>query len=118
MTKEIYERAYKNHSVLNECENGIDRTNRIWWVQAEAMVGFLNGYEKQREHTEYLHAVEDIWEYIKKYIIDKRRDSEWFWEVDEQGIPFSKKPLVEPWKCPYHNGRMCFEMIRRIDNAS
>ena len=118
LTKKIYERAYQNHSVLNECENGIDNKNRIWWIQAEAMVGFLNGYEKQPEKIEYYQAVEDIWNYIKEYLMDKRKGSEWFWEVDEKNIPFNKKPLVEPWKCPYHNGRMCFEMIRRLRNAS
>lgn len=82
------------------------------------MVGFLNGYEKQPEKIEYYQAVEDIWNYIKEYLMDKRKGSEWFWEVDEKNIPFNKKPLVEPWKCPYHNGRMCFEMIRRLRNAS
>ena len=54
----------------------------------------------------------------KQWLDFKRKGSEWFWEVDEKNIPFNKKPLVEPWKCPYHNGRMCFEMIRRLRNAS
>lgn len=118
LTREIYKVAYKDHSLLNECEKGIVNTSRIWWVQAEALVGFLNGYEKDKKRTEYKEAVYDIWDYIKNYLIDKRTGSEWYWELDENRLPSSKKPIVEPWKCPYHNGRMCFEIIRRSDNVS
>ena len=113
LTKKIYECAYREHSLLNECENGIDNTSRIWWVQAEAIVGFMNGYEKDHTKLKYLEAAVDIWGFIKAYVIDPRPNSEWFWEVDEVGVPFSHKPITEPWKCPYHNGRMCFELIRR-----
>ena len=45
--------------------------------------------------------------------MDKREGSEWFWCVDKNGKPIMDKPIVEPWKCPYHNGRMCMELIRR-----
>lgn len=113
LTENIYERAYHDHSLVNEAERGIVDTTRVWWVQAEAVVGFLNGYEKSPEETKYWEAAQDIWDYIKTYMIDRRKGSEWFWSVDENKVP-SKKPIVEPWKCPYHNGRMCFEVIRRI----
>lgn len=119
LTKKIYERAYVNHSLMNECERGADNQMRVWWVQAETVVGFLNGYEKDPSRTEYLQAAVDTWGFIKQYVIDKRSGSEWFWQVDENGRPDESKPIVEPWKCPYHNGRMCMEIIRRkIDAAS
>lgn len=113
LTKNIYELAYIDNSVVNECENGVVDTNRIWWVQAEAIVGFINGYQKNPEKTEYLEAAKSIWGYIEEHLIDKRPGSEWFWDVDKNGEPVSKKDIVEPWKCPYHNGRMCIEVIRR-----
>lgn len=112
ITENIYKRAYIDHSLVNEAENGIVDTTRIWWVQAEAVVGFLNGYQKSPEHKEYLEAAEDIWGYIRNYLVDKRC-SEWYWALDENRKPL-EKPIVEPWKCPYHNGRMCFEVIRRM----
>lgn len=51
--------------------------------------------------------------YIQSYLIDPREGSEWFWAVDAKGNPL-EKPIVEPWKCPYHNGRMCMEVLRRF----
>ena len=116
ITENIYNRAYIDHSLVNESENGVVDTTRVWWVQAEAVVGFLNGYQKQGDRK-FLDASEDIWNYIKKYFIDKRNGSEWFWSVKEDHTP-DEKPIVEPWKCPYHNGRMCFEVLRRMKDAS
>ncbi len=113
ITENIYNRAYIDHSLVNEAENGVVDTTRVWWVQAEAVVGFLNGYQKSPEQRKYLEAAEDIWSYIKNYLVDKRNGSEWFSELDKERNPV-KKPIVEPWKCPYHNGRMCFEVIKRM----
>lgn len=113
MAHRIYERAYVGHSVLNECERGVDNTTRVWWVQAEAILGFLNAWEKEPVFTPFRQAAEDIWGYIETRLADPRPGSEWYWEVDEHGLPSSRKPIVEPWKCPYHNGRLCLEILRR-----
>ncbi len=113
LTRQIYETAYNRHSLANERERGVVDTDRVWWVQAEAVVGFLNGYEKDASRTEYLEAAREIWQYIKTYLVDTREGSEWYWLLDEDGVPYENKPIVEPWKCPYHNGRMCMEVIRR-----
>ena len=112
LSRKIYERAYRDHSLLNECENGKDDTARIWWVQAETVVGFSNAYEKSGD-AKFLKAAQDVWNYIKEYQIDKREGSEWFYAVKEDHTPDSKRPIVEEWKCPYHNGRMCIEIIKR-----
>ncbi len=69
--------------------------------------------EKTGGNKKYLDAAKDIWGYIKEYVIDKREGSEWFWCVNADGSPIHE-PIVEPWKCPYHNGRqklyMCMEV--------
>ena len=112
VAEQVYEHAYKLHSLENECEDGKTDTTRVWWVQAEAVVGFLNAY-KYTSDEKYLAAAEDIYSYIEDKMIDKREGSEWFWDLDVNGEPTSRKPIVEPWKCPYHNGRMCFEIKNR-----
>lgn len=115
LVAQVYKVAYYNNSFSNECERGVVDKKRVWWVQAEAVVGFLNEYGKHPSHTEYLEAAENIWGFIKDYVIDKRNGSEWFMHVDDKGNPETDKPIVEPWKCPYHNGRMCMEVMRRMN---
>ena len=112
ITENIYRRAYTGHSLVNEAENGMIDTTRVWWVQAEAVTGFLNGYMRQQEQK-YLDAAEDIWGYISDCMVDKRPGSEWFAKLDKDRNPVPD-PIVEPWKCPYHNGRMCFEVLKRL----
>ena len=114
LTENIYNVAFDGHSLSNECDKGVVDTNRVWWVQAETVIGFLNGYEKDPSKTEYKEAAEATWQFIKDYVIDKRPGSEWFWLVRQDGTPVEGEPIVEPWKCPYHNGRMCMEVIRRL----
>lgn len=115
LTKQIYKIAFDGRSLANECDRGVVNENRVWWVQAEALIGFLNGYQKEPEQKEYLDAAFAEWEFIKQYVKDKREGSEWYWMVQRNGKPIEGEPIVEPWKCPYHNGRMCIEVIRRVE---
>ncbi len=112
----IKEEAFVDGALNNERIDDYIDTTRIWWVQAETVIGFTNAYEKTGDR-EFLVLAEREWEFIKKYIIDSRDDSEWRWQVDKEGNPVLPGPIVEPWKCPYHNGRMCMEIIRRNRNV-
>lgn len=108
--------AFTDHGFLNECECGRVETSRIWWVQAEALLGFLNAWERTGE-TRYADAARTQWAYIRDHLIDRRPGGEWFWRLDADDRP-SDQPIVEPWKCPYHNGRMCMEVMRRAPELS
>lgn len=114
MLANLYEVAFDGHSLNNECDRGVVNTTSIWWVQAETVLGFVNGALKHPEIKEYMMAARSEWDYIQEHMIDPREGSEWFWDVDKNGEATDKKPIVEPWKCPYHNGRMCLEIIRRL----
>jgi mannobiose 2-epimerase len=92
---------------------GIINTDKHWWPQAEAVVGFLNAYRLSgRRH--FLDAAERSWAFIEKYIVD-REDGEWYSLVSESGVPSMDHYKVNPWKCPYHNSRTCFEVMERLD---
>lgn len=118
LAENIYQRAFDGSSVLSEAENGVDDLVRVWWVQAESIVGFINEGQKcgGAAGEKYFQAAENVWKYIQNYFIDKRENSEWFWSVKPDGQPV-EKPIIEPWKCPYHNGRMCMEVVRRLKKS-
>ena len=91
--------------------------NKHWWAQAEAVVGFYNAFQLTRDER-YREAAEQAWDYIDARIID-REHGEWRAKLHPDGTPWQESEdadacLVGPWKCPYHNGRMCMEMIERL----
>lgn len=91
---------------------GIIDTDKHWWPQAEAVVGFLNAYSLSGRE-DFFTASYNSWNFIEKYLVD-REYGEWFWLVSREGMPNREKFKVDPWKCPYHNSRMCFEAMERL----
>ncbi|MGN0630914.1 MAG: AGE family epimerase/isomerase [Ruminococcus sp.] len=123
ITNGLAEAAYRNafdktqHGLNNEREGNKVDSRKIWWVQAESVVGFYNAYQKEPQKKEYLQAAEEIWEFICSSVVDPD-SGEWIECVPADNKPDPKQALVHPWKCPYHNGRMCMEMIQRLSQAS
>lgn len=112
IAENIYNIAYENGAVNNERENDKIDKKRVWWVQAESVVGFVNSYQQSGDNK-YLEAAETIFKWIKTRQADSRKNSEWWGEVDFEGNPMQTVDMVNPWKCPYHNGRMCIEILNR-----
>ena len=103
----------RDGAVFNELREGhLLDSDRIWWVQGEAMVGFFNAYQKD-PRPEFLQAAYQCWNIIQTQLKDKE-NGEWFWKTTREGKPYPGEPKVEPWKCPYHNGRACLEVFTRI----
>lgn len=98
-------------SLPNELRGDHLDTDRIWWVQAEALVGMVNGWELTGDAA-FLTAAETLWDWIERHQID-RQHGEWFWLVDAQGRPAADRPKGGLWKTCYHNGRACLEVIQR-----
>lgn len=113
LRQHILEAGYDGISLNNESFKGEVDTTKVWWVEAEALLGFLNGYQLNPNRQDYLDAAESLWDFIREYMIDKREGSEWFYDLNKEGQPVNRREIVGPWKCPYHNGRMCFEVIKR-----
>ena len=94
-----------------ELEPGHLVREKHWWVQAEAMVGFLNAYQLGGgEH--FLDKFGAVWEFTQAHILD-RAGGEWFWGVDADHALMPGQDKAGLWKCPYHNGRACLEILRR-----
>ena len=85
--------------------------SRQWWVQAETVVGNLWLWKYHGE-PEGLNRALVCWEYIKTHLV--RPDGEWHWAILPDGTPDLSQPRAGFWKCPYHNTRMCLEVIRLL----
>ena len=99
------------------------RTNKHWWPQAENLVGFMNAFEMTGD-KKYWEIVKKAWYFIDTHLIDHQY-GEWFTKVSRLGVPYLIEPAgdpspyyrndwkIDPWKCPYHNGRAMGELVRR-----
>jgi len=103
------------------------RTNKHWWLQAETLVGFMNAFELTGD-ARYWETVKATWRFVDRHVIDHER-GEWFTKVSRLGVPFLVEPVndpspyyrndwkIDPWKCPYHNGRAMMEVAKRIERT-
>ena len=82
-----------------------------WWVQAENVVGWYNLYQHFGDEDALKKAVR-CWHYIKDNLIDYK-NGEWFWSRHPDGSLNTVDDKAGFWKCPYHNSRMCLEIIER-----
>lgn len=112
IAENIYNIAFENGAVNNERENDKIDKKRVWWVQAESVVGFVNAFQQSGD-KKFLDAADTVFDWIETKQTDKRDGSEWWGEVGYNGEPMRTVNMVNPWKCPYHNGRMCIEAITR-----
>lgn len=85
--------------------------DRHWWVQAETVVGYYNLWQMTGREDALKKAL-GCWEFIKEHIVD-REGGEWIWSLRADGTANTDDDKAGFWKCPYHNGRMCLEIIER-----
>ncbi len=101
-------------SMIYERFTAEDRTDRElhWWVQAENVVGHVNLYQHFGDEKA-LDTAMKCWQFIKDKIID-HANGEWHWSLMPDGSVNRRDDKAGFWKCPYHNGRMCMEIIERF----
>jgi mannobiose 2-epimerase len=106
---------YQNKALLYEDDRaGKHKDHEFeWWVQAEAIVGFLNALLITGD-SGYLDLVYPIANFIEDHIVDKK-NGEWFFRVDLNGKPITSHEKAGFWKCPYHNARACLEILHRVN---
>jgi mannobiose 2-epimerase len=121
MAKTVYEQGLDRDGSLfyeADAQGQISDPKKHWWAQAEAVVGFYNAYQISGE-AHFLEAAHLAWDYIEAKVVDKTH-GEWHAKLTPEGLPLTAKEdsdacLAGPWKCPYHNARVCYEMIERLE---
>jgi mannobiose 2-epimerase len=88
----------------------ITNPTKDWWPQAETLVGMLNAWQISKE-PRFLDATLACWDFTQKNIIDKKF-GDWYFSAAPSHPDDALK--VSEWKAPYHNGRACMELIKRI----
>ena len=116
LRKKIYEVAFDGHSVPAECCKGEVLETRVWWVQCEAVVGFFRGYLKTG-NKDYANAAAKIYWYTYHTMISMNPFG-WYPEILEGGVPDMSKNIADAWTCPYHSGRMYYELFAMEKDGS
>lgn len=70
-------------SMIYEKDRDHTDRERHWWVQAEAVVGYMYACKNSREIS-YKEKAARIWHYIQNQITDKH-NGEWIWSVWKMG---------------------------------
>ncbi|MCQ2218782.1 MAG: AGE family epimerase/isomerase [Paludibacteraceae bacterium] len=99
-------------SIFNEKKGEELDTDKHWWPQAEAIVGYTNAWQISKDER-YLNQAERVWDYVLSNMIDKQ-NGEWFSKIDKDGNIDANEPKASFWKCPYHNSRAMLEMVKRL----
>ena len=105
------------HSLAQAAEENI-MDEKEWWCYAEAVVGYIDQWklyqeEKPIESNINLELAETAFHYIQTHLMDSE-NGEWFWAILPDGTPDRTHDKAGFWKCPYHNSRMCIEIIERL----
>lgn len=86
--------------------------DRHWWVQAETIVGYADLYQHFNDKRALTRAIQ-CWEFVKRHLTD-HANGEWYWSIRADGSINRNDDKAGFWKCPYHNGRMCMEIMERF----
>ena len=92
-------------------DTGRTDTQRQWWTLCENVIGHLDLYQYYGDR-DALGVALSCWNFIKRRIVDHEQ-GEWLWSVDAEGHPNRKDDKAGFWKCPYHNSRLCLEVLER-----
>jgi mannose/cellobiose epimerase-like protein (N-acyl-D-glucosamine 2-epimerase family) len=85
-----------------------DRLNKVWWVEAEALVSALHMNQLTGD-SQYLDIFEQTYDYVEQHFVDWQY-GEWHPNVSVRGVADGDKASI--WKAGYHNGRAMIECLQ------
>src|SRR5262249_6922167 len=91
---------------------GATDTEKLFWVNAEALVGFLEGHRVTGDDV-FLDAFIGTWDFARNHLVHPTL-GEWRTRVTARGDVIDDH-LGSPWKAGYHTGRAALESVKRLD---
>lgn len=121
VARNVIEKGFVNEGkdgLYYDCTDGADNKNRSWWVMAEAVVALVHRWKLYND-PQAMTFTENIWNYTKEKFISPY--GEWYAVRNDGGenprggeLIKDSNGLCGAWKCPYHNGRMCLELMEML----
>jgi mannobiose 2-epimerase len=91
-----------------------NRRDKVWWVQAEAIVSALYMYRLTRQEV-YRHCFCQTLDWVVKYQVDWEH-GDWYERVAPNGRQFGNKAWA--WKSSYHNGRAMLQCLQILPSLA
>jgi mannobiose 2-epimerase len=115
MAQAVYDEAVDSDGgIFYEAERGkIIDSDKHWWPQSEAVVGFLNAF-RLSWREQFRAAADRSWEFIDKYIIDHNH-GEWFWKVSRDGVPSNEKSKSTRGNAPTTTAGCVLRIMARVE---
>lgn len=76
------------------------RTDKVWWVQVEALNGLLTADRLAPQNAEYFRRFAETWAFFRRYMIDDQY-GDCYDTVTPDGRPLRVNKAT-PWKTAYH----------------
>lgn len=113
MMKGVLDKSWDNNGgFFNVLQNDLPTESvKIWWVQAETVLGLLNCYRVTNDESYEKLAVEQM-DYISTHFIAE--NGGWYTEILNNRVPNTSIPIVHFWKSMYHTIRYYSEVNRNL----
>lgn len=92
-------------------DSGAEDKSLQWWVQCENVIGHLDLFQYYGEYDDSFVAYRCLYEIQSSFIDEK--EGEFYWSLNADYTVNREDDKAGFWKCPYHNSRMCLEIIER-----
>lgn len=104
--------AQDGHMMYEKNQKGL-KASASWWPQCETIIGCVNAWQLTGEEK-YMTAAMRCWEFTKEYLFDDTY-GEWFRNLKDDNTPDFDEAKGSLWNCPYHNSRLGFELMERLE---
>lgn len=112
LRQRVYEKGLNKDRIKSGVVSGIEDSHYVWWVQSEGIIAYFKKGLQTNNET-FIKLAEAIFAFTSKSHMHPKL-KETVWRMDSDGRFDETLPMISNWKCPYHNGRMCIELLENM----